>query len=292
MVISQLIGGLGNQMFQYAAGRAVSLELGVPLQLDISGFANYGLHQGFELQRVFNCSVEFANEVDVRNILGWQSSPIVRRVLSRQNMAMFRRAGLIVEPHFHYWPGINKISPDAYMAGYWQSEKYFSKVACQIREDFSFRVPMNSQNAEMAGHISRVNAVSLHVRRGDYASNPKTAATHGVCSLDYYREAIHHIAKYVEKPHFFVFSDDINWVKNNLEIDFTCVYVNHNQAAESFNDMRLMVLCQSHIIANSSFSWWGAWLNPREDKIVIAPRHWFVNQKDTQDLIPGNWTRL
>lgn len=292
MVISQLIGGLGNQMFQYAAGRAVSLELGVPLRLDVSGFANYGLHQGFELKRIFNCAAEIATDNDVRNILGWQASPSVRRVVSRPRMAMFRRKANVIEPHFNYWHGINKTSPDCYLDGYWQSEKYFSGVAAQIREDFSFRLPMDSQNAELAKQISQVNAVSLHVRRGDYANNPKTTATHGLCSLDYYREAIQHISKEVQKPYFFIFSDDIAWVKSNLKTDFPCEYVDHNQGAESYNDMRLMGLCQHHIIANSSFSWWGAWLNPNDDKIVIAPNHWFANETKTQDLIPKSWISL
>ena len=292
MVISQLIGGLGNQMFQYAAGRARSLELGVPLRLDVSGFANYGLHQGFELQRVFNISAEIATEAEVRGILGWQSSPSIRRVVFRPRMATFRCKGFVIEPHFHYWPGIKNVPRDCYLMGYWQSEKYFSGVSTQIREDFSFRLPMDSQNAKLAEQISQVNAVSLHVRRGDYASNPKNVATHGLCSLDYYSAAIRHISKQVQQPHFFVFSDDIAWAKSNLKIDFPLQYVDHNKGAESYNDMRLMSLCQHHIIANSSFSWWGGWLNPSADKIVAAPKRWFSKETNTQDLIPKSWVRL
>jgi hypothetical protein len=110
--------------------------------------------------------------------------------------------------------------------------------------------------------------------------------------LDYYREAIRHIAERVEQPRFFVFSDDIAWVKDNLIIDFPSHYVDHNHGTESYSDMRLMSLCQHHIIANSSFSWWGAWLNPITDKIVIAPRRWFANQTDVRDLIPQDWVTL
>lgn len=292
MIISQLIGGLGNQMFQYAAGRARSLELGVPLRLDVSGFANYGLHQGFEIQRVFNSTAEIASEADVRSILGWQFSPHIRRIVARPGMAMFRCKGFVIEPHFQHWQGIKNVSSDCYLVGYWQSEKYFLGATTQIREDFSFRLPMAHRNAESAQQISQVNAVSLHVRRGDYANNQKTTATHGLCSLDYYQEAIQHIAKHVHQPHFFVFSDDIAWVKSNLTIDFPCEYVDHNQGAESYNDMRLMSLCRHHIIANSSFSWWGAWLNPSEDKIVVAPKRWFAKETNTQDLIPESWVRL
>ena len=275
MVITNIIGGLGNQMFQYATARALSMARTESLRLDIAGFSGYGLHQGFELQRIFSCPVEIASDAEVRAILGWQASPLIRRVLSRPDLAIIRRKGFVVEPHFRYWQGLNKTPADCYLAGYWQSEKYFSDVAAQIREDFSFRLLMNSQNIELAQHISQVNAVSLHVRRGDYANNPKTTKTHGLCSLDYYREAIKHISKHVQKPHFFIFSDDIAWVKNKLKIDFPCEYVGHNRGAESYNDMRLMSMCQHHIIANSSFSWWGAWLNPSTVKIVLAPRKWF-----------------
>lgn len=289
MLIVNIIGGLGNQMFQYAAGRALSLERGVPLRLDISDFANYHLHQGFQLQRIFNCAADIANDEEIRSILGWQSSLIARRLLLQKGMAAFRRKEMVAEPQFNYWPGIKNIPNPSYLIGYWQSEKYFLDMAAQIRKDFSFRLPLESQNAEFAQQISQVNAVSLHVRRGDYASNPATTVTHGLCSLDYYRASIQHIAERIQRPYFFVFSDDIAWVKENLNIDFPHWHVNHNHGLESYNDMRLMSLCQHHIIANSSFSWWGAWLSSNLDKIVVAPKRWFANKMDGHDLIPNQW---
>jgi len=165
-------------------------------------------------------------------------------------------------------------------------------VASQIRADFTFQLPLENKNAELAKQINQVSAVSLHVRRGDYANNPKTTATHGLCSLDYYRAAIRHVSDRIEQPYFFIFSDDIGWVKDNLKMDFPCQYVDHNQGAESYNDMRLMSMCKHHIIANSSFSWWGAWLNPNVEKTVIAPKLWFANATNTQDLIPQSWVKL
>lgn len=292
MVISNIIGGLGNQMFQYAAGRALSLERGQSLRLDVSGFAGYALHQGFELQRVFDCQAEIATEADVRDVLGWQFSSGIRRVLIRPSMAVFRRHGFVVEPHFHYWPEIKHVPQNCYLVGYWQSEKYFRDVATDIRADFIFKSPLANRNAELAGQIAQVNAVSLHVRRGDYANSPKTAATHGLCPLDYYRAAIQHIAERVDQPYFFIFSDDPSWVKENLKIKFPCQYVDHNQGTASYNDMRLMSMCKYHIIANSSFSWWGAWLNPDPEKIVVAPKKWFANDNDVNDLIPQGWVTL
>lgn len=292
MIIVNLIGGLGNQMFQYATGRALSLRLSQPLRLDISGFDGYGLHQGFELSRVFACNPEIATDDEIRDLLGWRASRVARRILLRPAFRWLHGARLVVEPHFHYWPEIEGLSRNVYLAGYWQSEKYFSDASATIRTDFAFRVPLSKQNAELAGSIVQTTAVSLHVRRGDYVSNAKANAAHGLCSLDYYRAAILHMAAHVERPEFFVFSDDIAWVKANLKIDFPCQYVDHNQGAESYNDMRLMSLCGHHIIANSSFSWWGAWLNPNMDKIVVAPKKWFATDKNVEDLYPARWVMI
>lgn len=205
---------------------------------------------------------------------------------------MLHGARLVVEPHFHYWPGIMEVSHNAYLAGYWQSEKYFSDVAETVRADFTFRLSLSRQNAELAERIGQTMAVSLHIRRGDYASNPKANAAHGLCSLEYYRQAVQHVAEHIECPEFFIFSDDIAWAKSNLKIDFPCWYVDQNQGAESYNDMRLMSLCRHHIIANSSFSWWGAWLNPHPDKTVVAPKKWFANDGNVEDLFPASWVTL
>lgn len=292
MIISQVIGGLGNQMFQYAAGRALSLQRNQSLRLDTSDFIWYGLHQGFELQRVFVCPVKVATQAEVRSILTWQSLSRIKRIVVRPRMKAIRRKTFVVEPHFHYWAGIKEVSGDAYLSGYWQSEKYFLDVAPVIKADFTFKSPLVGCNANIAARIAKVNSVSLHVRRGDYVSNPKTNVNHGVCSLDYYRSAIRHVAERVEYPEFFIFSDDIGWVKDNLKMDFPCQYVDHNHGEKSYNDMHLMSLCRHQIIANSSFSWWGAWLNSNPDKIVIAPKKWFANHSNTQDLVPKGWVGL
>ena len=292
MILIHAIGGLGNQMFQYAVGRALSLESGQLLRLDTSSFTDYGLHQGFELQRVFNCQIQVATQSDLRRVLGWQSSPVVRRLLTRSGFSALRRKEFVVEPHFHYWPGISEVQADCYLVGYWQSERYFQSQASAICADFTFTLPLTDKNVELAKQISEVQAVSLHVRRGDYINNIKTNAAHGVCSIEYYRTAIQYISNSVKRPYFFIFSDDITWVKDNLKMEMPYQYVDHNQGALSFNDMHLMSLCQHHIIANSSFSWWGAWLNPNPGKIVIAPKRWFTNSRNTSDLTPARWVTL
>ena len=292
MIISNLIGGLGNQMFQYAAGRAHSIDRNLPFRLDITGFANYGHHQGFELLRVFNCNVDIADKTDISRILGWQLLPGIRQVVSRPSMLAFRHKGYVVEPHFHYWHEIKQIPSNCYFSGYWQSEKYFIDAVEEIRNDFSFRLPLENENLKLAKQIDQTCAVSLHVRRGDYVHNLKAAAKYELCSLDYYNASIQHVAKRVRDPYFFIFSDDITWTKKHLKIDYPFHYVEHNHGAGSYNDMRLMSLCKHNIIANSSFSWWGAWLNSSFEKIVVAPSRWFADKTNTQDLIPHSWVKL
>lgn len=292
MVIVNVIGGLGNQMFQYAAGRALALARGEPLYVDVAGLDGGGPCQ-FELPRIFRCVAEIASADEVRRALGWQAAPAVKRILARREFAAARVRGYVVEPHFHYWPEIRSVPAAAYLQGYWQSEKYFIDATAALRADFSFRQPMSEVNAALAEKISCRAAVSLHVRRGDYVSNPRTHAVHGLCSMDYYRAAVRFIAERVAAPEFFVFSDDITWVRENLDIGFPCHYADHNRGAESYNDMRLMSLCQHHIIANSSFSWWSAWLAANPSRIVIAPKQWFQKAPhDTSDLIPDGWIRI
>lgn len=292
MVIANILGGLGNQMFQYALGRAISLEHGVRLCVDIGEFSRQSIHQGFELTRVFSIGEAQASAEDLYNVLGWQSSRLAIRLLARPEARLLRTKHLVVEPHFHYFSGIKRVPSSCYLKGYWQSERYFSAVADAIRADFTFRLPLSEENKRIAENIAAVNAVSLHVRRGDYVSNPHTLSVHGVCSIEYYVRAIRHIAERVPDPVFFVFSDDLDWVKEALRIDHPCHYVDHNRGSESYNDMRLMSLCSHHVLANSSFSWWGAWLNPSDTKIVVAPNRWFARPVDVSDLLPDGWVRL
>ena len=260
--------------------------------LDIADFSGYQLHQGFELNRLFNCNAEIASPGDVSNILGWQASKLAQRFLKKQKLKLLRRNSFVVEPHYLYWPGLNEVKGSAYLLGYWQSEKYFADYSDEIREDFTFKSPLSERNSDLANQISSVNSVSVHVRRGDYVTNAKNAFI-GVCPLSYYEQATELIKSRVESPVFFVFSDDMDWVKSNLKLDVKTVMVNHNSGSESYNDMRLMSMSKHHIIANSSFSWWGAWLNPNPEKIVIAPKKWFRNGEfDTSDLIPSNWIRI
>lgn len=292
MVISHILGGIGNQMFQYAAGRALSLSSAQQLQLDLSDFSKYRLHNGYELSRVFNVTAESASESTMHEMLGWRANRWSKRVLRRPQFARLRGRRFTVEPHFNYWPDFVNLKSDCYLYGYWQSEKYFKAFKNDIRRDFTFRQPLSGLNGELALEMANTQSVSLHVRRGDYVSNIKNSKVLEVCSAEYYRKAIEYVTERVEHPVLYVFSDDLEWVKQNLSMGLSCVYVDHNRKADSYRDMQLMSLCRHHVIANSSFSWWGAWLNANAEKLVIAPKSWFRNGNDDRDLIPDEWVRL
>lgn len=292
MIISHIIGGLGNQMFQYAAGRALSLARGVPLYLDTQDFEGYTLHNGFELHRIFDIDSRVADRRDVRQVLGWRAFDPLRKKLFHQRFLSLRGSSLFVDSLLNQRYDLADMPDVCYLMGNWQSERYFAEVADAIRADFSFNTSLVGRNAELAELIGGVTAVSLHVRRGDIAANPASLAVHGLCSLEYYRSAIECVTAKVTKPEFVIFSDDMAWVRENLQVDYPCHYVDHNVGLESYNDMRLMSLCHHHIIANSTFSWWGAWLNPRVNKIVIAPRRWFSANYDSSDIIPSTWIKM
>lgn len=166
--------------------------------------------------------------------------------------------------------------PDgSYLDGYWQSEKYFSDYEERIREEFSVRAPLDGRSLELAEQMRERPSVSVHVRRGDYFSNPVTAAVHQVCDVEYFQRGIAYLGERLENPTFFVFSDEPDWARDNLRIPYPTTVISHNDASRNYGDLRLMSLCDHHIIANSSFSWWGAWLDPSSDKIVVAPKTWF-----------------
>lgn len=292
MIIVNLIGGLGNQMFQYATGRALALRTDVPLLLDTSSFRNYDL-RCYELGEL-SIKARLVTGAELKNFGVRNGSNGLLKRLAKA----FRLDQTVVhydETSFAYDRRIQQINPPVYLNGYWQSERYFSDIADILRRDFTLKRPFDAANSELAGQINNLGgrAVSLHIRRGDYVSNPNTAQYHGVCSLDYYRNAVSYIAERISDPHFFVFSDDHAWVEENFKLEFSVTQVDVNGSDRGVYDMALMKACRHHIIANSSFSWWGAWLNPHPDKIIVAPQCWFSGAShDTSDLIPRSWIRL
>jgi len=291
MIITHLNGGLGNQMFQYAAGRCLAYSHNTDLKLDITQYQldklrDYGLS-------VFNITENIASAIDLDRVcrpLVWNIKHPLEAVKFgiRQNIPV----RFVKERHFHFDPEILALPDNVYLEGYWQSEKYFAEIADIICKEFSFVNPPSISNQEIIEEMEGCNSVSLHVRRGDYVTNPKIMKTHGVLGIEYYRWALNFIEKKVIKPHIFVFSDDIQWAMENLKTDLPLHFIDHNGGEKNYEDLRLMSNCQYHIIANSSFSWWGAWLSSKSEKIVIAPRRWFnKSNRDTRDLIPDSWIK-
>jgi hypothetical protein len=294
MIITELNGGLGNQMFQYAAGRALAAKLGVPLKLDIS-YCQMSTLRDYELDH-FAIPSQIATKEEISHFRFPGRSLAISMAIKMplEFVKPYYKRRIFREQHFHYDPFIQMCGDDTYLEGYWQSEKYFKAIEQLIRSEFVPVTEPDSLNKKLIDQIRTCDSVSLHVRRGDYVSNPTTNAYHVTCSCgDYYPKAIQIIEEHVKNPHFFIFSDDPAWVRKNMDTGHPTTIVDLNGPDQDYEDMRLMCLCHHHIIANSSFSWWGAWLSITPQKIVIAPEKWF-NRSDinTQDLIPESWIRI
>lgn len=289
----RMLGGLGNQMFQHAAGTALARLHGCELFWDLSGYESGMSSRNFELNRVFGLSAPIADKDTFSAVLGWRGHPIMRTIFNRGHCDWCRPRTYIKEPFFQYWPEFWSIPDKTYLEGYWQSEWYFKSIADEIRRSFTFVAPLSIENQILIEQITRHQSVSVHIRRGDYISNLSTNHFHGCCSLDYYFKAAQYMMSRLGDCHFFVFSDDTEWVKENLSLPASHTFVNNNQGQSSYYDMQLMSLCQHHIIANSSFSWWGAWLGKRQDAIVVAPNEWFKEPAmDTRNLYCPGWVRI
>lgn len=288
MIVARIIGGLGNQMFEYAAARAASLRNNIPLRLDLNAFQTYDLHE-YGLNN-FNIVAQVARPSEYvvgnpKSIFGRVS----RRLGFRTRLEIYLENGLAFDSK------VLALADNTYLDGYWQCERYFSDFEKQIRDDFHFKSAPDTVNQTYLNQINSVNAVSVHIRRGDYVNNPTVNAIHGLCDIDYYQRAVEFLYSRIQSKnlHFFVFSDDPGWVKRNINLGLETTFVSHNDASKNYEDMRLMSTCNHHIIANSSFSWWGAWLNPSKEKIVIAPKQWFKsNTLSSADIVPDLWNRL
>lgn len=284
MIAVRLIGGLGNQMFQYAAARSLADRLGVELVIDTRAFGHYTLH-AFGIDR-FSIRGRLATPAELSRWPTWMRRPC--RLVQRFGIA----TRWYSEPRFAYdttWPSLGD---NLMLDGYFQSEKYFASIADGLRGDFLPRAPLSAENAAIAGLAREAESVMIHVRRGDYVSNATTLRIHGVCSPAYYEASVAVMRKRLTRPRFFVFSNDMEWAKGNLKLGDDAVYVMGNDKAPEM-DIHLMAQCRHHIIANSSFSWWGAWLGKNEGQVVVAPSPWFNTTKmDARDLMVDGWQCL
>lgn len=294
MIIVQLNGGLGNQMFQYALGRSLSIERKDKLYLDTWVYrhlTSIDTKREYELDSFLLVARTCPSIVcNICNVYLRTANKLKQYI----NLSFPYLPNYILEQSNLFDPHIFELKKNIYLSGYWQSEKYFIKHRKIILGDFSSRSsPISTKNAQLEKDIKKHQSVSIHIRRTDYLTNENANKFHGVCGLNYYRKSMKYIEKKVTSPVYYVFSDDPDWVRLNIKSKHKVVYITHNQGKDAHEDIRLMSQCQHNIIANSSFSWWGAWLNSHRNKMVISPKRWFNSSlTDTSDLIPQNWIKL
>ena len=273
MIIIKLIGGLGNQMFQYATAKAIALHNNTVLKLDTSAFKVYDLHD-YGLHH-FNL-----NAKEYKQPVKW-----VKKIQNK-----FQQRTYYNEDTFRYNSKLFNINAEQlFLNGYFQSEHYFVKYREALLKDFKITSSIKKATKVMLEEIAKSDSVSIHIRRGDFLKHE----IHNTSKEDYYKKAMQLVESKIDKPTYYLFSDDMNWVKSNFKTSYKTVYVDFNDANTSYEDMALMSNCKHNIIANSSFSWWSAWLNTNPNKIVVAPEQWFNgNEYDYTDVVPNSWIKI
>ena len=295
MITVNIIGGLGNQMFQYAFGYAASKENNADLKIDASGFDAYELRdyelglysveKGLKFESKYKFLVDRINAKNETFI-----DKIVRKLL--MILLKFTKFFYQEKEEFVFDKEVFNITTDTYFYGHWQNEKYFKKYRKDLLEIFTLK-NTHPQTEEYRQKIIESESVSLHIRRGDYLTDTHANSVHGICNMEYYKKAVMEVLKSKKHAHFFIFSDDLGWAKGNLDFIGNKTFVALEVGTPDHEEIYLMSQCKHNIIANSTFSWWGAWLNQSSDKKVIAPKKWFKNATiNTDNLIPDLWARL
>jgi len=297
MIIVSLFGGLGNQMFQYACGKVVAKNLNTELKFDISHITdrtprNNFTYRDYELG-VFNIKDEIATIEEVRQFIPdlWNSKEYIKQLYKLKRL--FNGKSLYLEKSkFTYNKDIELVKDNTFLYGYFQTERYFENHRNELLQDFMLKDQIDKINSSLINQLKSENSVSIHIRRGDYINSPFEILD----IQDYYKKAIELIQERVETPSFYIFTNDYLWTEENFSsFDIKKTIVKFNKNDLSYLDMILMSNCKHNICANSSFSWWGAWLNTNPDKIVLAPEKWFKNSnyiESTSDLIPSEWVKI
>jgi hypothetical protein len=267
MIIVKITGGLGNQMFQYAYAKSLQ-QRGYKVIINIAKSKRYKLHGGYHLNKF---KIDLKTTTKVSNL----QSELGLRTFLKEKSLLFNEAYL-------------SIRRNQYVKGYFQTEKYFKDIRAILLDQFVLKEKLSNSTIGYSEDIKlKENSCSLHVRRGDFISNRKTNSIHGTCGLHYYTEAIKLMKEKHNNTHFYVFSDDLEWAKQSIKIE-NVTYIDHTTIPHE--DMLLMSLCKHNITANSSFSWWGAWLNTNENKTVIAPKNWYT--KNENEVACDSWIKL
>lgn len=297
-IVVSLYGGLGNQLFQYATGKSIALKNNLDLILDLKWFEEQKTSKDKTVT-----SREFALEpfaLDIfTQVVGLPTQKFdgfFNRFLRNYNkLTLKNHEGYKIykEKNFKFDEKVTSLNAPIWLDGYWQSFKYFEDIRGLLQSELNIRENLSPASKDILLKIENKNAICIHVRRGDYISNKSAAAFHGTCDLRYYKKGLELLRPWSNNSHCFIFSDEPDWVKNNITFPVQATVVSNNSASTAHEDLYLMSSCNDFIIANSSFSWWGAWLSSSKNKRVIAPKTWFTNQDiDTSDLIPNHWTRI
>lgn len=287
MIITKIHGGLGNQMFQYAIAKAIAKKREDAYKVDISFYPNQTLRK-YQLS-FFNIKESIATLDEVNNLKGKDN--LISKI--RKKLKVEKQSYYLEKIFSVYDKTVFKYKDNLYLDGYWQNEKYFLDIREDLIKEFTLKNEISDFAKKYLKKINYLDSVSIHIRRGDYIANQHTNSVHGVCNIEYYKNAIEYINNIIKNPNYFIFSDDIVWCKENFDFLKNKIFVDDTKS--EFEDLELMKNCKHNIIANSTFSWWSAWLNNNDGKVIIAPKQWFSDskmQESSGDIIPKQWIRI
>lgn len=293
MIIVRLNGGMGNQMFQYAVGRALSVKNNLPLGLDLTFLLDRTPIQNFTFRNydldIFNIQASVVQREDIPFLYRKYSLGIFMRYIDYLRRKLINTPGK-EKKRCYFDPTIMTSGPNIYLEGWWQSYKYFIGIEDTIRKDFTLKNPLPLNIKNLMEIIKKENSLCIHVRRGDYIGN----TNHEVVGKEYYNAGIEKIKSLRKIDKIYVFSDDIKWCEENIKFEFPTMFVGEKYAGEKGEGhLFLMKSCKNFLIPNSSFSWWAAWLSNSKDKIVVVPKQWFSDKNiNSDDLIPKEWIRI
>jgi hypothetical protein len=292
MIIIRLKGGMGNQMFQYAFAKGMAKRLNTDFKTDCSLLLDRSrgkdhIYRNYDLS-LFQVQENFTLPLFFLNLIYKLKSSFIRKKITA-----FVAKGKRIEKEKHFHTDVtllNNPADETLYNGWWQNFRYFENIKEELKADFRFKASLLKESNLIHHKIKESNSICLNVRRTDFLTNPALNAT----NLEYFLRAAKKMAELVEQPHFFIFSDDVEWCEENLVFDYPTEFVQHDQKGEKFgNYLQLMIACKHFIIPNSSFAWWAVWLNENKSKKVIAPNRWFnEGEHDTSGLIPEEWIRV
>ncbi|RDV16706.1 alpha-1,2-fucosyltransferase [Pontibacter diazotrophicus] len=280
MVVVTLTGGLGNQLFQYTIGKQLAIKNETTLKLYI---ANLGVEDGrsYKLNH-YNIDEVLATESEVEKLIGeYYSSSLYAKIYRKIDSyrPKYKRKYYVEDENWRFEPEVMKVSSNVLLEGFWQHHKYYEKLDATILGELTLKKEETFTVKSLKDIEKDSTSVSLHIRRGDYVSDLNNASYFGVMPLHYYQKAVEHVNSQIKNPNFYIFSDDLDWAKDNLKMHVPMTFVDVEGGKKDYLELDAMSHCRHNIIANSTFSWWAAFLNKNPDKIVIAPEKWVVSEE-------------